>query len=109
MTKYRYDHERACMVNAETGEPSHRDELLPENFGRGIYVTGDYPGYDCPVTGKWIDGKREHEENLKRHGCRLIEKGEKDAMIKRKKEDAEDLTRRMEHTAAQVANSMGLD
>ena len=39
-------------------------------------VKGDYPGYDCPITGKWIEGRRAHEENLKRHGCRVLEPGE---------------------------------
>ena len=33
-------------------------------------------GYDCPITGKWIGSKREHEENLKQHGCRVLETGE---------------------------------
>lgn len=32
--------------------------------------------YDCPVTGRTIRGKAEHEANLKRHGCRVLEKGD---------------------------------
>lgn len=39
-------------------------------------VATDYAGYDCPVTGKWVEGRRAHEENLKRTGCRLLEPGE---------------------------------
>lgn len=39
-------------------------------------VKGDYPGYACPITGKWIEGRRAHEENLKKHGCRVLESGE---------------------------------
>ncbi|UOF77835.1 hypothetical protein [Bacteriophage sp.] len=39
-------------------------------------VRGDYAGYECPVTGKWIEGRRAHEENLKRQGCRVLEPGE---------------------------------
>ena len=39
-------------------------------------VRGDIPGYDCPVTGKWIEGRRAHEENLRRQGCRVLEHGE---------------------------------
>ena len=39
-------------------------------------VKGDYPGYSCPITGKWIEGRRAHEENLKKHGCRVLEAGE---------------------------------
>lgn len=41
-------------------------------------VRGDYAGYSCPVTGKWIEGRRAHEENLKRTGCRVLEPGESD-------------------------------
>jgi putative FmdB family regulatory protein len=41
-------------------------------------VQADLPGYDCPITGKWIEGRKAHEENLKRHGCRVYEPGETD-------------------------------
>lgn len=39
-------------------------------------VLGDYPGYNCPITGDWIEGRRAHQENLKKHGCRVYEPGE---------------------------------
>jgi len=39
-------------------------------------VRGDYPGYACPITGRWIEGRKAHQENLERHGCRVLEKGE---------------------------------
>lgn len=39
-------------------------------------VRGDYAGYSCPVTGAWIEGRRAHEENLRKHGCRVLEPGE---------------------------------
>jgi len=53
-------------------------------------VRGDYPGYDCPITGKWIEGKRAHEENLKLHDCRVLEEGETAARIAaRQREEAE--------------------
>tara|TARA_R110002051_G_scaffold234_6_gene930 strand:- start:508 stop:828 length:321 start_codon:yes stop_codon:yes gene_type:complete len=42
----------------------------------GPYVQGDYEAYECPITGDLIDGKREHEQNLEKHGCRVHEKGE---------------------------------
>jgi len=41
-------------------------------------VRGDYEAYDCPITGKRIEGRRAHEENLRRHGCRVLESGETD-------------------------------
>ncbi len=39
-------------------------------------VLGDYSGYSCPITGKWIEGRRAHAENLAKHGCRVMESGE---------------------------------
>jgi|TARA_R110000824_G_scaffold3261_4_gene15515 hypothetical protein len=40
------------------------------------YVVGDYKPYACPITGKTIDGRKEHRDNLEAHGCRVHEKGE---------------------------------
>lgn len=34
--------------------------------------------YECPITGDYIGSKREHISNLDRHGCRVLETGEKD-------------------------------
>jgi putative FmdB family regulatory protein len=42
-------------------------------------VLGDYPGYHCPITDTWIEGRRAHQENLARHGCRVYEPGETEA------------------------------
>ncbi len=39
-------------------------------------ISSDYKAYECPVTGKMIEGRVAHRENLKRTGCRLNEKGE---------------------------------
>lgn len=47
-------------------------------------VAVDYQGYTCPVTGKWIEGRRQHQENLKRTGCRVLESGEKEAVERAK-------------------------
>tara|TARA_R110000772_G_scaffold194124_1_gene304915 strand:+ start:1129 stop:1476 length:348 start_codon:yes stop_codon:yes gene_type:complete len=41
-------------------------------------VVGDYEAYDCPVSGKIIEGRKAHEENLRATGCRLLEPGEKE-------------------------------
>jgi hypothetical protein len=45
-------------------------------------VVGDYEPYECPVSGKIIEGRKAHEENLKRTGCRLLEPGEKEDNVK---------------------------
>jgi hypothetical protein len=41
-------------------------------------VSGDFAAYDCPITGKSIEGRVAHEENLRRHDCRILETGEKE-------------------------------
>lgn len=74
-------------------EKGHKFELshpiadceLPHNCACGTLairqmsaprVRGDYAGYTCPITEKWIEGRKAHEENLKLHGCRVLEPGE---------------------------------
>lgn len=52
-------------------------------------ISGDYKPYECPVTGKVIEGRRAHSENLKKTGCRLHEKGEFENVKKNGKKDAE--------------------
>lgn len=39
-------------------------------------IARDYGVYNCPITGKPVEGRTAHAENLKRHGCRVLEKGE---------------------------------
>lgn len=33
-------------------------------------VQPDIPGYESPVTGKWVEGKSARREDLRRTGCR---------------------------------------
>ena len=68
-------------------------------------VIGDYPGYECPITGQWIEGRRAHEENLKKHGCRILEPGESSAYKQRKEQENEAFLDSIAETAAvEVAN-----
>lgn len=39
-------------------------------------IQPDLSPYNCPITGKLIDGRKAHRENLARHGCRVLEAGE---------------------------------
>lgn len=61
-------------------------------------VKGDLGSYTCPITGKWIDGRKAHQENLKRHGCRVLEKGESEAAKKYKAKVDEQLDKSIEGT-----------
>lgn len=53
----------------------------------GPMISPDIAPYSCPITGKVIDGRMEHRENLARHDCRILEKGEVEHDRKRRSED----------------------
>lgn len=60
-----YDHPQACRC----GQIAKKVLSAPQ-------VSADYAGYQCPVTGQWIEGKRAHRENLRRQGCHEYDPGE---------------------------------
>ena len=66
----------------------------------------DYPGYNCPVTGNWIEGRRAHRANLEKHGCRILETGEREMNEKRKRQSEEALLDRIAETAAREVARM---
>ena len=41
-------------------------------------VRGDLPGYESPIDGRWIEGRRARLEDLRRSNCRPYETGEKE-------------------------------
>src|SRR6267154_5225545 len=41
-------------------------------------VRGDLPGYESPIDGRWVEGRRARHEDLRRSGCRPYETGEKE-------------------------------
>lgn len=65
-------------------------------------VRGDYAGYSCPVTGQWIEGRRAHEENLRRHGCRVLEPGETEAARRNHAAAEAEFDHQIEQTAEQL-------
>lgn len=69
-------------------------------------VRGDYPGYDCPITGKWIEGRRAHEENLKKHGCRVYEPGETEAGKRRRAAEEAALDSAVESTVEEFVETL---
>jgi len=62
------------------------------------FVSGDFKGYSCPVTGKWIEGRKAHEENLKRQGCRVLEPGEQEAQTRRLQKEEAEFEKRLDET-----------
>lgn len=69
----------------------------------------DYPGYDCPITGKWIEGKTAHRENLARHNCHLAEPGETAESMRRadqaKEVEAADLDLVIDKVFGEIASN----
>lgn len=65
----------------------------------------DYSGYQCPITGKWIDGKKAHKENLAKHGCRVLEAGEHEANRRRREAENAAVEDRIAETAARTIAS----
>lgn len=69
-------------------------------------IAADYAGYSCPVTGKWIEGRRAHEENLRQQGCRVLESGEKADFLRRRADDERQFDAAVEQTAGEVFTAM---
>ena len=74
----KFEEVQECVCNA----PAQRLISAP-------MFTVDNTGYNCPITGEWIGSKYQHQENLAKHGCRVLETGETEAAASfRAKEDA---------------------
>ena len=69
-------------------------------------IVTDYAGYSCPVTGKWIEGRRAHEENLKRQGCRVLETGETDQVRRSARKAEETFDREVDATVDQFYETL---
>lgn len=64
------------------------------------FIQPDLPGYESPVTGQWIEGRKARREDLKRTGCRPWEGRE--AELK----EAARATARKEQAVDQLAEKM---
>lgn len=69
-------------------------------------VVADYQGYECPVTGTWVEGRAAHRENLARHGCRVLEAGEKAEMTRRKAAEESALDASIERTVDRLISEL---
>jgi putative FmdB family regulatory protein len=70
------------------------------------FVKGDLPVYTCPITDKPITSRKEHEENLARHGCRILESGEKEEAERYRKQVEADLDAKVEATAVEFVEKL---
>lgn len=69
-------------------------------------VRGDLPGYESPVSGKWIEGRRARVEDLKQTGCRPYEDGEREQYTRRKVADEQAFEARLDATIDQTIQEM---
>ena len=90
-----YDSPQACSC----GAVAERQICAPA-------VRGDYAPYECPITGRTIEGRRAHEENLKRHGCRVLEPGESAEASRRRADSDRVLEASIEATAEQFVTTL---
>lgn len=72
-------------------------------------IRPDYPGYNCPITGNWIEGRAAHAENLAKHGCRVLEEGEREQAAAAAKAQEEAFLERVGETAAQFVAQLPSD
>jgi putative FmdB family regulatory protein len=71
-----------------------------------VMVRGDYEPYDCPITGKRIEGKKQHIANLKMHGCRVLEPGETEQAKRAAASSEAALDARIEETAVKFVQAL---
>lgn len=71
-------------------------------------VHGDYPGYVSPASGKWVEGRKAHLEDLKATGCRIFEPGERQQEIQKAKDREEALGKQIDQAVEQTAAQLGI-
>ena len=66
----------------------------------------DATDYTCPITGRHIGSKRQHEENLKQHNCRVLETGEKELNERNRQKAEEAFEKKIEDTVEREIDQM---
>lgn len=94
------------LAEIDRVEPCPSCEAPGERLIRAPRVLGDYAGYSCPITGAWIEGRKAHRENLAKHGCRLLEPGEKEEGLRRRRKEEADLDNAVAETVAEEIHKM---
>jgi hypothetical protein len=105
MPTYIFSRDKGCIVDKRTGKP----DPLPKRFvPPRIQIIRDYAAYDCPVTGRMIEGRSAHNENLKRTGCRLLEKGEREQAIRDRADTDRKIEKTVEAAVEKTAANLGI-
>lgn len=72
-------------------------------------ISQDYEPYTCPITGVLISGKKEHRENLRRHGKRVFESGEKEEFMRKKQLEESNFEKRVDETIDREISKLSSD
>lgn len=74
-------------------------------------VQTDLPGYQSPIDGKWVEGRRARTEDLKRSNCRPWEgmETERKEAIKRAEEADRKFETQIERGIAETFNNMSAE
>ena len=87
-------------------EPCEACQTTMERQLSAPAIVADYAGYACPISGKWIEGRRAHEENLARHECRVLEGGETEQARRRGSQEAAILDKEVDNTVEQFYEAL---
>ena len=90
----RWDPDLREMVDVPVDAPSRRADAPA--------VFGDLPGYESPVTGQWIEGRKARREDLKRTNSRPYEGREQEAKEAAKVQREND--RKIDQLAEKIAH-----
>ena len=62
--------------------------------------------YRCPITNELITTKQQHEHNLARHGCRILETGEVEQAKRKRLESERELDKKIESEVERLVETM---
>ncbi len=68
MATYVYDREHGCMVDKATGRPMLTDAERAKPLQTPM-TYGDLPGYQSPIDGKWVEGRRARQYDMQSNNC----------------------------------------
>jgi putative FmdB family regulatory protein len=91
------------LANLESSVYCQRDGFAMTRQISAPYIQTDYPAYESPVVpGKWIEGRKAHEQHLRETGCRVLEPGESSNYQKRIAQENEKFEAAVDATADEL-------
>lgn len=66
------------------------------------FIQADLPGYESPIDGRWVEGRRARREDLRRSGCRPYEGREQEVKEANKVRAAHEV--KLDHLAERMAH-----